>query len=164
VNAPRVLRTRPVTSAVNQATSPVIAITLLLRVLDVVLVEEDSTLVAAVVDLKSATSAPRSVTLLVTALRLVGMVVAVDMELNKVGMVEDLVVVAVVAEDKLATHVAVTDTCPAIAPKVKSATTVVRSAIFLEIAHPRPAVSELAISASNPDTFRLNARTKPSPL
>jgi len=163
VNALRVSRTRPVISAVNPATSPVIATTQLLRVPDVVPVEEDSTLVVEVEDPKSATSAPRSVTLPATALRLVATEeVVVDMEPNKVDMVGDSVVVEAVAEDKPAILVVVTDTCPATAPKAKSATTAVRSVIFPETAHPRLAASVLATSASNPDTFRLNARTKPS--
>jgi hypothetical protein len=46
------------------------------------------------------------------------------------------------------------------APKDKSATTVAKLAIFPETVHPRLAASVLATSASNPDTSRLNARTK----
>ena len=46
--------------------------------------------------------------------------------------------------------------------KAKSATTVVRLVISPETAHPRPPTSVLATSASNPATFRLNARTKSS--
>ncbi|KAG9248113.1 hypothetical protein BJ878DRAFT_82209 [Calycina marina] len=50
--------------------------------------------------------------------------------------------------------------CLVIAPKVKSATTVVKSAIFPATAHPRPLQSAPATSASSPATSRLNAPTK----
>jgi len=166
VNAPRVPRTRPVTSVVNQVTSPVIATTQLLRVLAVVVavVEDSMLVVVAAVDLKSATSAPRLVTLLATALRLVAMVAEVDMAVNKADMVVGSVVVEAEAEeeDRLATLVVVMATCLATVPRVKSATTAVRLVISPGTAHPKPAVSALAISASNPDMFRLNARTKSS--
>jgi hypothetical protein len=79
---------------------------------------------------------------------------------------------------KLATPAAVTVTClvsrplklvsmflinQVTAPRARSATTAVKSAISPETAPPRPAASVLATSASNPATFRLNARTKPVP-
>lgn len=124
MNALRDQRIRLAISVGNQVTSPETAPTHLLRVLDVVV--EDSLLVE---DLKSATryeepyhaqetyltfnSAQRSVTLHVTAQRLVDMVVAVDSEVNKVvdmaAAVEDSVVD--VKEDKLATLAVVMDTC-----------------------------------------------------
>jgi len=71
-------------------------------------------------------------------------------------------VVVDVKEVKPATLVAVTATCLATVLKAKSATTVARLAISPETAHPRPAPSVLATSASNLATFRLNAPTKPS--
>lgn len=158
MNALRVLRTRPATSAVNLVTSRVIALTHPLTV--VLVVVAASLLVVAALVVKSATSAPRLAILLVTALRLlVVMVAAADMVVTKVAMVADSVVVKAV---KPATPVVATAICLVIALKDKSATTVARLAIFPETAHPRPALSVLATSASNPDTFRLSARTKPS--
>jgi len=113
------------------------------------------------VETKSATSAQRSATLLVTAPRLV------DMEAKVVDLVavKDTEVAAVDMADvkvaRLATPAEDTVTCLVTAPKARSATTAVKSVISPETAPPRPAVSVLAISASNPATFRLNARTRP---
>lgn len=120
-------------SAVSQVTSPVTAPTLQLRALDVAVVV--SLLVA--VDLKSATrsvctydfeiltntfrSAPRSDTLLVTALRLVATVAAAS-----VATKEDMEAVAVsvdVKVDRPATLAVATDTCRGTVPRVKSVTT-----------------------------------------
>lgn len=119
----------------------------------------DSLPVAAV-EAKSATSAQRSVTLLVTAPRLVDTVAkAVDL-----AAVKDTVVVVVDMADvkaaRLATPAEDTVTCLVTAPRARSATTVVKSVISHETAHLRQAASALATSASNPATFRLNARTK----
>lgn len=112
------------------------------------------------VEAKSATSAQRSVTLLVTAPRLVDTVAkAVDLVA-----VKDTVVVVVDMADvkaaRLATPAEDTVTCLVTAPRARSATTVVKSVISHETAHLRQAASALATSASNPATFRLNARTK----
>jgi len=103
VNALKVPRTRLATSAVRLVTSLVIARTQLPRAPAVVVVDlEDRE-----VDLKSATSAPRSVTLLATAQRLVA-TGEVDMEVNRADMVVDLEAVEVVVEvDKPATLAAV---------------------------------------------------------
>jgi len=157
VNAPRVPRTRLATSAVNLVTSPVTAPTHLLRAVLVVVVSLPAVVVVVEVA-KSAISAPRSVTLLVTALRLLADMVAAAMVATKVDTVADSVVVKVV---KLATPAVVMVTCLVTAPKVKSATTVARLVISPETAHLRPALSALAINASNLATFRLNAQTKP---
>lgn len=124
-----------------------------------VVVVVDSLPVAAV-EAKSATSAQRSVTLLVTAPRLVDTVAkAVDLVA-----VKDTVVVVVDMADvkaaRLATPAEDTVTCLVTAPRARSATTVVKSVISHETAHLRQAASALATSASNPATFRLNARTK----
>lgn len=156
MNAPRVPRTRLATSAVNQAISPVTAlIHLLMGALAVVV-----SLLVAVALPKNATSAPRLATLPVTALRLVD-TVAVDMVVLKAAMVVVVVDSVDAKVVKLATLAVVTATCPATAPKVRSATTVVRLVISQETARPRPPLSELATSASNLATFRHNARTKP---
>jgi len=99
--------------------------------------------------------------LLATALRPVDTEAAkvVDMEETK-----DTVAVAVSAADvkvdRPATPAVDMVTCLVIALKAKSATTAARSVISPETAPPRPAVSVLATSASNPATSRLNARTK----
>jgi len=154
VNAPRVPRIRLATNAANQATSLAIARTLLLRVLDEAV--EDFNLVG--VDLRSATSAPRLATSLVTALRLVD-TVEVDTVVNKV----DTAVVSVADEevvDKLATHAVAMDTCLVTALKARSATTVAKLVISPETAPPRPHPSEPATSASSPVTSRLNALTR----
>jgi hypothetical protein len=122
-------------------------------------------------------SAQRLATLLATALRPVDTEAAkvVDMEETK-----DTVAVAVSAADvkvdRPATPAVDMVTClvshafglfrmfliqnQVIALKAKSATTAARSVISPETAPPRPAVSVLATSASNPATSRLNARTK----
>jgi len=157
-------RTRPATSAANPVTSPAIAKILLLRELDVVAVVVDSN---PVVDPRSATSAPRSDTLPVTALRLADTaVVKVDLVATKEVTEEDVVAMVVVPEDKvdrLATLAEDTDTCPVTAPRVKSATTVVRSVISPEIAQLRTTTSVPATSASSQVTSKLNAQTK-SPI
>lgn len=161
MNAQRDQRTRPATSAVNQVTSPVIAPTQPPRELDVE--AEDSHLVVVVVDPRSATSAQRSATLPVTAQRLEATVAdkVVDMVVNRVVTVVDSVDVVVVDKvDKPATLAVVTVTCLVTAPKVKSATTVAKLDISPATAHPKPPLSELATSASNLVTFRLNAPTK----
>ncbi|PMD25600.1 hypothetical protein NA56DRAFT_738273, partial [Hyaloscypha hepaticicola] len=160
VNAPRVPRTRLATSAANPVTFPVIAPTQLARVLAVAAVDS---LLVAVVETKSATSAQRSDTSLVTALRLVDTEAkVVDLAATKADMaVADTV--ADVKVVKLATPAAVTVTCLVTAPKDRSATTAVKSVISPETAPPRPAASVLATSASNPATSRHNARTKPFP-
>jgi len=123
-------------------------------------------------------SAQRSDTSLVTALRLVDTEAkAVDLAATKADMaVADTVADVKVA--KLATPAAVTVTClvsrqlklvsmflinQVTAPRARSATTAVKLVISPETAPPRPAASVLATSASNPATFRLNARTKPFP-
>lgn len=112
------------------------------------------------VEAKSATSAQRSVTLLVTAPRLV------DTEAKAVDLaaVKDTVVAVVDTADvkvaRLATPAEDTVTCLVTALRARSATTVVKSVISHETAPPRLAASALATSASNPATFRLNARTK----
>jgi len=165
VNVPRDPRTRLATSAVSQATSLAIARTLLLRALDVEVVEEEEEDSNLVVDLKSATSAQRSVTSLVTAPRLADTVVVVeDSVATRVDMVVALadveVEVVVELEARPVTLVEDMDTCPVIAPRVKSATTVVKSDISPETVPPRPLPSELATSASSPVTSRLNAPTK----
>jgi len=120
-------------------------------------------------------SAQRSDTSLVTALRLVDTEAkAVDLAATKADMaVADTVADVKVA--KLATPAAVTVTClvsrqlklvsmflinQVTAPRARSATTAVKLVISPETAPPRPAASVLATSASNPATFRLNARTK----
>lgn len=158
MSAQRAPRTRPAISAVNPAISPETAPTLHLRELDVAVSQ-----VAVVVDPRSATSARRLVTLPVTAPRLateVNKVVAsVETKADTVAVVVDLVVVK---EDKPATHAVVTATCLATAPKAKSVTTAVRSDIFPEIAHPRPAASAPAINANNLVTSRHNAQTRPT--
>ncbi|PVH80484.1 hypothetical protein DL98DRAFT_190747 [Cadophora sp. DSE1049] len=162
-------RTRLATSAVNLATSPVIAKTLLLRVLDVVAVVSN-----LVVDPKSATryaclsitsrstltsfSALRSVTLPATALRPEDTVV-VSVE-DKVDMEADVAVMAVDKVDRPATPAEDTATCPVTAPKVRSATTVARSDISQETAPLRTTTSVPATSASSQVTSRLNAPTK----
>jgi hypothetical protein len=149
-------RTRPATSAVNPATSPVTAKTLLLRVLDVVVVVDSN----PVVDLKSATSVPRSATLPATALRLVD--TEVDSAVDKVDMVGDVAATAVVVdkEDRPATPAEDTVTCPVTAPKARSATTVARLDISQETALLRTTTSVPATSASSQVTSRLNAPTK----
>jgi len=147
-------RTRPATSVVNLATSPAIAKTLLLRVLDVVAVVSNP-----VVDPKSATSAPRSVTLPATAQRLVA-TVAVSAE-DKADTEADVEVDTVVdKEDRLATPVEDTVTCPVTAPKDRSATTAARLDISQETAQLRTTTSVLATSASSQVTSRLSAPTK----
>ncbi|KAH9217763.1 hypothetical protein DL95DRAFT_92125 [Leptodontidium sp. 2 PMI_412] len=146
-------RTRPATSAVNPATSPVIAKTLPLRVLDVVAVDSNP-----VVDPKSATSAPRLVTLLVTAPRLADMVA--DSAAARADMAADAVATEVDKVARPATPAEDTDTCPVTAPKAKSATTVARSAISQETALLRTTMSVPATSASSQVTFKLNAQTK----
>jgi len=115
------------------------------------------------VDLKSATSAPRLVTLPVTALRLAAMA-EVDMAVNRAAMVVDSAAVEAEVEDKPATLVVAMAICLATALRARSATTVVRLATCLETAPPRPAANVLATNASNPDTFRRNARTRTSLL
>ncbi|PBP15377.1 zinc knuckle protein [Diplocarpon rosae] len=116
---------------------------------------------AKVVEPKSATSVQRLATLPATALRLVD-TVAVASAAN-LGTVVDKVVMVVeeVKVDKLATRVVVMAICPVIAPKAKSATTVVRLVTFPATARPRTTTSVLAISASNLATSRLNAKTRP---
>jgi hypothetical protein len=131
----------------------VIAPTQLLRV-PAVVVEDFHR--GAVVDLRSATSAPRLVTLLVTAQRLVATAV-VDSVVNKAAMVAALVVDVV---DKPATHAVVMVTCLVTALKVKSATTAARLVTCPETAHLRPAASEHVTNASLLAMFRLNALTK----
>jgi len=153
VNAQRVLRTRLATSAVKLVTSPGIAKTHLKKVLAVVV---DS--VVLVAQPKSATSAQRLVTLPATALRLVVTeVVTVETKAVTVAVKVDTVVETV---DKLATLAVATVTCRAIALKVKNATTVVKLAISPATAQPKPLPNELATSASNLVTFKLNAPTK----
>jgi len=133
--------------------------TQLARVLDVVV---DSHPVVAVVEARSATSAQRSATSHVIAPRLVATeAVAVDTVETRADTV--VVLVADVKADRLATPAVVMVTCLVTAPKARSATTAVKSVIFPGIAPPRPAASVLATSASNPATFRLNARTRPFP-
>ena len=102
-------------------------------------------------------SAQRLVTLPATAQRLV------DMVETKEAMVADTVVVdsvVPVKEAKPASHAVVTDIFPVTAPKDKSATTVVKSVISPATAHLRLPLSELATSASNLATSRLNAPTR----
>lgn len=154
MNAPRVPRTRLATSAVNQATFPVTAPTHPPTVVLVVV----ASLLEVVVLPKSATSAPRLVTLPATALRLVDTAVVDTVVLKVATAVVDSVDAKV---DKHATRAVVMDICLVTALKAKSATIVARLVISQETAHPRPPPSELATSASNPATFRLNARTKP---
>lgn len=102
--------------------------------------------------------------------------VVVDMVANRADTVVVDSAVADVKADKLATLAVVTATClvrsphcqsptPAnnpqvTAPKAKSATTAVKSAISPATAHPRPPPSELATSASNPATSKPSALTK----
>jgi len=160
VNAQRVLRIRPATSVVNLVTSPATAKTHPKRVLDVV------ALVVLVVQPKSATSAQRLVTLPVTALRLVATVVVVaaatvETKADTAAVLEVTeVVVAETTVDKPVTPAVVMVTCPATALRAKSATTAVRLDIFPETAPLRLRPSELATSASNLVTSRLNAPTR----
>lgn len=160
MNAQRAQRTRPATSAVSQDTSPVTAPTQPLRELVVEAVVDSH----PVVDPKSATSAARSATSPETAQRLVVTVdnrEVVTVDSREVVTVEDTEVVVVVAKVvRPATPAVVTATCLVTAPKVRSATTVVRLAICPETAHPRPHLSVLATSASSQVTSRLNAQTK----
>jgi hypothetical protein len=135
----------------------VIAPTQLPRVLAVVV--EDS-LPEVVVETRSATSAQRSDTLLVTAPRLVDTEAKVDLAVVREATVVADMVAVVAKAVKLATLAEATVTCLVTAPKVRSATTAVKLVISPETAPPRPAASVLATSASNPATFRLNARTK----
>lgn len=101
-----------------------------------------------------------------------------DLAATKEDMAVADMAVADVKVVKLATPAAVTVTClvsrqlklvpmflinQVTAPRARSATTAVKSVISPETAPPRPAASVLATSASNPATFRLNARTKPFP-
>jgi len=155
VNAPRVPRTRLATSAVNLVTSRVTAPTRLARVLDVGV----DSLPEAVVEIRSATSAQRSATLLATAPRLV----VTEAKVVDTEETRDMVVVASAADvkvDRLATPAVVTVTCLVTALKAKSAITAVKSVISLEIAPLRQAASVLATNASSPATSRLNALTK----
>jgi len=88
--------------------------------------------------------------------------VVVDLAVAKDTVVADMAVpVADVRVVRLATLVVDMVTCLVTAPKARSATTAVKLVISPETALPRPAASVLATSASNPATFRLNARTKP---
>lgn len=157
MTVPRVLRTRLVTSVVNQVTFRVIAPTQLPTALDVV----DSP--PAVVGTRSATSAQRSAISHAIAPRPADMVAkVVDMAVIK----EDMAVAAMAVDVKAVKLVTLAEdmvTCLVTARKARSATTAVRLVISLETALPRPATSELATSASNPAMFRLNARTKPFP-
>jgi len=130
VSALRDQRTKPATSVASLDTSPETAQTPLLRELAV---EEVVVPVATrvVVDPKSATSAQRLVTLHETAQRPVATVVdnnRAAMEDNRVVTVVATVepVVLVDSAGRPVTLVVVTDTCPATAPRVRSATTVVR--------------------------------------
>lgn len=150
MNALRDQRIRLATSVVNQATSPVTAPTHLPKA-DVVLVD-------LAVAPKNATSVVRLDTSLVTAPRPVAMVAVdtlVDKATEEVDMAEDVNKV-----DKPATPAVVTATCLVTAPRAKSATTVAKLDISPETAHLRLPMSELATSASNLDTFRLNALTR----
>lgn len=156
MNAPRDQRTRLATSVVNLATFPGTAPTPLPRELDVVV--EDSLLVAA--ELKSATSARRSVTSHVTALRLADTVVVGMAVVNRADMEVDSVAAVDVKVDRLATRVVVTATCRVTVPRAKSATTAAKLVISPETAHQRPPLSELATSASNLATSKPNAPTK----
>jgi len=122
VNAPKDQRTRLVTNVVNQATSPGTAPILPLRVLDVV-AEDSHPVVAA--DLKSATSAQRSVISHATAPSLVVDTVVVGSVVNKADTVA-VVVGSVDVKDRPATPAVVMATCLVTAPKVKSATTVAK--------------------------------------
>jgi len=102
---------------------------------------------------KSATSAERSATLPVTAQRQEA-TPRVDTK---------VVTVAVTADNsvaKLATAAVATDTCPVTALKAKSATTAEKLGISAVTARQRPPASELATSASNQVTSRLNAQTR----
>jgi len=142
---------RPATSAGKLVTSPANAKTLPKRVLDVVV-----SVVA--VQLKSATSAQRSATLPATALKLVATeVVTVETRVDTVETKADTVVEAV---DRPATPAVATVTCLVTAHKVRSATTAAKLAISPVTAQPRLLPRELATSASNLVTFRLNAPTK----
>lgn len=107
MNAPRDQRTRLATSAVNQDTSAETAPTQPPRVLDVVV--EDS-LKVAVVDPRSATSAPRSDTLHETALRPVATVAVDTVVNNKADTEVDSVAQLVAVVDRPATPAAATDT------------------------------------------------------
>jgi len=142
---------RPATSAGKLVTSPANAKTLPKRVLDVVV-----SVVA--VQLKSATSAQRSATLPATALKLVATEL-VDMA-TTMDTVATKVDTEVVTVGRPATLAVATAICLATALKVKSATTVVKLVIFLVTARPRLLPRELATSASNLVTFRLNALTR----
>jgi len=158
VNALRVPRTRLATSAANQVTFRVTAPTQLARALDVVVVVS---LLVAVVETRSATSAQRLAILLATALRPVDTEAAkvVDMEETK-----DTVAVAVSAADvkvdRPATPAVDMVTCLVIALKAKSATTVAKSVTCPVIAVRQPPTSEFATSASSQVMFKLHARTK----
>jgi len=155
VNALRAQKTKLVTSVDNPATFPAIAPTLLLRELAV---EPADFKLVVVVEPRSATSAQRSATSLVTAQRQVDTVV-VDLAV----MPADMVAVAFLADARVARHataVADTATCHVTVPKAKSATTVARLAISPGTAPRRPPASALAISASSPVTSRRNAPTK----
>jgi len=147
---------------VNPVTSPGTAKTHPKKVLDVAALAA-----VLVVQLKSATSAQRLVTLPVTALRLVATVVvavAVTVETKAdTAVVLEVTVVVVVLEttaDKPATPAVDTVTCLATALRAKSATTVARSVIFPETAPLRLQLSELATNASNLVTSKLNAQTR----
>jgi len=111
------------------------------------------------VQLKSATSAQRSATLPATALKLVATEL-VDTVATKMDTVATKVDTEVVTVGRPATLAVATAICLATALKVKSATTVVKLVIFLVTARPRLLPRELATSASNLVTFRLNALTR----
>jgi len=112
---------------------------------------------------KSATSAPRLVTLPAIALRpVVTAAVVTEVETKEDTVVVPVTEVVLETVDRPAILVVATVTCLVTAPRAKNATTVAKSAIFPVIAQQRPQLSELATSASNPATSRLNAPTKNS--
>lgn len=104
----------------------------------------------------SATSALRSATSPVTAQRLEAMVETKVTEVTKVDTVVDSAVVPV-KEAKPASHVVVTDIFPVTAPKVKSATTVVKLVTCPVTAAKRPLRLVDATSASKRVTRSLTA-------
>jgi len=154
----KVLRTRLATSVARPDISRVIAPTHLLKGLDVV---AEAAISLPAEDPRSATSAARLDILLVTAQRPAPAVV--------INVVEAMVAVTTVAMAaakanvvRLVTRAVATAICHETAPRVRSAITAVKWAIFPGIAHLRPRASVPVTSANSQVTCRLSAPTKSS--
>lgn len=152
VNATNLRRRSPAIAAARPATSLATALMLLDLGAAVLAAVPEATLAA--VEVRNATNVEKSVTSLVTALK-VAMAVEV---IIKEAMVVDMEAAAV-APARLVTPVVAMDTCPVIALKARNATTVERSDTSHGIARQTRQQSVSATSASNPATSNRFART-----